>query len=268
MIFSDVAATVGRTPMVELARVSRGLPGRIFAKLEMRHPCGSVKDRLGLALIDDAERNGRLRSGSIIVEATGGNTGIGLAFVAAIRGYRLVLTMPETMSTERVAPLRYLGAEVVLTPGILMNDAVARAASIAAEMHGAVTLDQFANPANRGSIAKRPASKFGTIAAATSTSSFPRSAPAAPSLIGAAPHPASDRPRSKAVARWSQLVADDRRVFHRILQRAARQAGTLRTASRAACIRAQSSQPPGGVRQSYDNPCGSWRKARAQANEE
>ena len=114
----------------------------------MRNPCGSVKDRLGLALIDDAERNGRLRSGSIIVEATGGNTGIGLAFVAAIRGYRLVLTMPETMSTERVALLRYLGAEVVVTPGILMNDAVARAASIVAEMPGAVTLDQFANPAN------------------------------------------------------------------------------------------------------------------------
>jgi cysteine synthase A len=90
MIFSGVAATVGGTPMVGLARVSRGLPGRIFAKLEMRNPCGSVKDRLGLALIDDAERNGRLRSGSIIVEATGGNTGIGLAFVAAIRGYRLV----------------------------------------------------------------------------------------------------------------------------------------------------------------------------------
>jgi|HubBroStandDraft_4_1064222.scaffolds.fasta_scaffold08105_1 cysteine synthase A len=148
MIFSDVAATVGKTPMVDLARVSRGLPGRIFAKLEMRNPCGSVKDRLGLALVEDAERNGRLHPGSVIVEATGGNTGIGLAFVAAIRGYRLVLKMPETMSTERVALLRYLGAEVVLTPGILMNGAVARAVSIAAEMPGAVTLDQFSNPAN------------------------------------------------------------------------------------------------------------------------
>jgi len=185
MIFSDVAATVGRTAMVELARVSRGLPGQIFAKLEMRNPCGSVKDRLGLALIDDAERNGRLRSGSIIVEATGGNTGIGLAFVAAIRGYRLVLTMLETMSTERVALLRYLGAEVVLTPGILMNDAVARADSIAAEMPGAVTLDQLPIPQTRGSIAKRPAPKFGTILAATSTSSFPPSAPAAPSPASA-----------------------------------------------------------------------------------
>src|SRR5580692_2529351 len=137
MIFSDVAATVGKTPMVELARVYRGLPGRIFAKLEMRNPCGSVKDRLGLALVEDAERNGRLHPGSVIVEATSGNTGIGLAFVAAIRGYRLVLKMPETMSTERVALLRYLGAEVVLTPGILMNGAVARAVSIAAEMPGA-----------------------------------------------------------------------------------------------------------------------------------
>jgi cysteine synthase len=148
MVFSDLTRTVGRTPMVELARVSRDLPGRIFAKLEMRNPCGSVKDRVGLALIDDAERSGRLQPGATIVEATGGNTGIGLAFVAAIRGYRLVLTMPETMSIERVALLRYLGAEVVLTPGILMNDAVARAVAIAAEIPGAVRLDQFANPAN------------------------------------------------------------------------------------------------------------------------
>jgi cysteine synthase A len=148
MLFSDVAATVGKTPMVELARISRGLPGRIFAKLEMRNPCGSVKDRLGLALIDDAERSGRLKPGATIVEATGGKTGIGLAFVAAIRGYHLVLTMPEIMSTERVALLRYLGAEVVLTPGILMNDAVTRALAIAAEIPGAVRLDQFSNPAN------------------------------------------------------------------------------------------------------------------------
>jgi cysteine synthase A len=148
MLFSDVTATVGKTPMVELARISRGLAGRIVAKLEMRNPCGSVKDRLGLALIEDAERTGRLKPGATIVEATGGNTGIGLAFVAATRGYRLVLTMPEVMSTERVALLRYLGAEVVLTPGILMNDAVARASAIAAEISGAVLLDQFANPEN------------------------------------------------------------------------------------------------------------------------
>ena len=134
--------------MVELERFARGLPGRVVAKLEMKNPCGSVKDRLGVALIEDAERRGVLRPGATIVEATGGNTGIGLAFVAAIRGYRLILTMPETMSTERVSLLRHLGAEVVLTPGILMGDAVARAASLVAEIPGAVLLDQFRNPAN------------------------------------------------------------------------------------------------------------------------
>jgi cysteine synthase len=148
MIFLDAAATVGNTPLVELGRLARGLPGRIVAKLEMRNPCGSVKDRLGLALIEDAERRGILRPGMTLVEATGGNTGIGLAFVAAIRGYRLILTMPETMSTERVALLRHLGAEVVLTPGILMNDAVARAAQLVKEIPGAIMLDQFTNPAN------------------------------------------------------------------------------------------------------------------------
>jgi len=148
MIASDVTATVGRTPMVALARIAQGLPGRVLAKLEMRNPCGSVKDRVGVALIDDAERRGALRPGATLVEATGGNTGIGLAFVAAVRGYRLILTMPETMSTERVAVLRHFGAEVVLTPGILMGLAVARAARLLEEIPGAVLLDQFNNPAN------------------------------------------------------------------------------------------------------------------------
>jgi cysteine synthase len=112
-VVQDLLATVGHTPLVELARLSRDGFGRVFAKLEMRNPCASVKDRLGLALIEDAERRGVLRPGVTLVEPTGGNTGIGLAFVAAIRGYRLVLTMPETMPTERVALLRQLGAEVV-----------------------------------------------------------------------------------------------------------------------------------------------------------
>lgn len=114
----------------------------------MRNPLGSVKDRVAVALIDDAERRGVLRAGMTIVEATGGNTGIGLAFVAAIRGYRLVLTMPSTMSRERVALLRQLGAEVVLTPGILMTDAVTRARQLVRDIPGAVGLDQFRNPAN------------------------------------------------------------------------------------------------------------------------
>ena len=148
MIFSDVTATVGRTPMVELGRLAKGLPGRVVAKLEMRNPCGSVKDRVGVALIDNAEREGVLRPGMTLVEATGGNTGIGLAFVAAIRGYRLILTMPETMSKERVALLRHLGAEVVLTPGILMGDAVTRAAQLVREIPNSIMVDQFRNPAN------------------------------------------------------------------------------------------------------------------------
>jgi len=148
VIFSDVTATVGRTPMVELRRLAQGLPGRVVAKLEMRNPCGSVKDRLGVALIENAERQGVLRPGMTLVEATGGNTGIGLAFAAAIRGYRLILTMPETMSKERVALLRHLGAEVVLTPGILMGDAIARATQLVKEIPGSMMLDQFTNPAN------------------------------------------------------------------------------------------------------------------------
>ena len=148
MTYSDAAATVGRTPMVELGRLSSGLLGRVVAKLEMRNPAGSVKDRLAVALIEDAERRGLLRDGTTLVEPTGGNTGIGLAFVAAIRGYRVVLTMPEAMSAERVALLRHLGAVVELTPGILMSDAVARARQLVDEIPGAMMLDQFSNPAN------------------------------------------------------------------------------------------------------------------------
>ena len=148
MIHHDLTATTGKTPLVELVRLGKDLRGRVIAKLEMRNPCGSVKDRLGTALIDDAERRGALRAGMTIIEATGGNTGIGLAFAAAIRGYRLILTMPDSMSQERVALLRHLGAEIVLTPGILMGDAVARAQQLAKEIPDSILLDQFRNPAN------------------------------------------------------------------------------------------------------------------------
>ena len=148
MIHRDLTATVGRTPTVELGRVAKNLPGRVVAKLEMRNPCGSVKDRVGVALIEDAERRGVLRRGMTIVAPTGGNTGIGLAFAAAIRGYRLVLTMPETMSKEKVALLRQLGAEVVRTPGSLAGNAIARAQELVKEIRGAILLDQFRNPAN------------------------------------------------------------------------------------------------------------------------
>lgn len=147
-IYASAADTVGNTPLVELSRLVRGIRARIVGKLEMRNPAGSVKDRLGVALIEDAERRGVLKPGMTIVEATGGNTGIGLAFAAAIRGYRLILAMPDAMSKERVALLRQYGAEIVLAPGILMADAVTRAREITASTPGAINLDQFSNPAN------------------------------------------------------------------------------------------------------------------------
>ena len=148
MIYSDLTQTIGRTPLVELARLGAGLPSRIVAKLDMRNPCGSVKDRLGTALIEDAEASGRLKPGMVLIEATGGNTGIGLALAAAVKGYRLILTMPESMSKERVALLEFLGAEVHLTPGILMTDAVAMARRMANELPNGLLIDQFNNPAN------------------------------------------------------------------------------------------------------------------------
>jgi cysteine synthase A len=148
MILNDASEAVGRTPLAHLRRFATGLPGRLVSTLEMLSPCGSVKDRLGVALIEDAERRGRLRPGMTVLEATGGNPGIGLAFAAAIKGYRLVLTMPESMSTERVALRRQLGAQVELTAGIFMGDAVAKARAIAEDTPGSVLLDQFRNPAN------------------------------------------------------------------------------------------------------------------------
>jgi cysteine synthase A len=139
---------VGGNPLVEFSRLCHGLNARIVGKLEMRNPAGSLKDRLGIALTEDAERRGVLNPGMTIVEATGGNTGIGLAFAAAIRDYRLIVAMPGSMSNERVALLRQYGAEIVLTPGILMAQAVARAKDITARTPGAINLDQFSNPAN------------------------------------------------------------------------------------------------------------------------
>jgi len=148
MIFEDITAASGRTPLVRLRKISEGLSCVLAAKLESRNPTGSVKDRLAVALVNDAEKRGVLKPGGTIVEATSGNTGIGLAFVAAARRYRLMLTMPETMSQERRAFLGLLGARVVLTPGSLMRPAVDKARDLLAEIPGAVSLDQFRNPAN------------------------------------------------------------------------------------------------------------------------
>jgi cysteine synthase A len=147
MTFADVVASIGRTPLIELRRLDAA-GARIFVKMESRNPCGSVKDRVGAALIEDAEQRGVLKPGATLVEPTSGNTGIALAFVAAARGYRLTLTMPEHISRERVAFLRMLGAEIVFTPGSLMREAVRKAEEIVAKQPDAVMLQQFRNPAN------------------------------------------------------------------------------------------------------------------------
>ncbi len=148
-ILPSVSSTIGRTPLVQLNRLAAGLPGRVLVKMESHNPLGSVKDRIGLAMIEDAEQRGALRPGGTIIEPTSGNTGIALAFVAAAKGYRLVLCMPESMSMERRHILRVLGAELILTPTEKgMPGAVARAESLLAETPGAFMPMQFRNPAN------------------------------------------------------------------------------------------------------------------------
>lgn len=147
-VFEGIRAMIGKTPLVRLSRIGQGLSGVLLAKIESRNPGGSVKDRIGLAMIEDAEQRGLLGEGAVLVEPTSGNTGIALAMVAAAKGYRLILTMPESMSAERVALLKAFGAEVVRTPGTLMVQAVERAKQIARETKGAVMLQQFENPAN------------------------------------------------------------------------------------------------------------------------
>ena len=146
-IFNDVSALVGRTPLVRINRLTEGSDATVAAKLEFYNPANSVKDRIGVSMIDAAEASGQLTPGGTIVEATSGNTGISLAMVGAARGYRVVLTMPDTMSKERRAVLRAFGAELVLTPGAEgMKGAVAKAEEIGAT-EGAVLVRQFENQA-------------------------------------------------------------------------------------------------------------------------
>src|SRR6185312_15521476 len=129
MLYRGVHATIGRTPLVELRRIGeKGV--RLLGKMELRNPGGSIKDRIAAAMVEDAERRGALRPGGTIIEATSGNTGIALAFVAATKGYTLQVTMPERMSKERLTLLRYLGAKVTLTPGALMREAVEKAEAL------------------------------------------------------------------------------------------------------------------------------------------
>ncbi len=147
--YSNITEAFGNTPLVRLNRVTENAGAEVYAKLEFYNPAGSVKDRIGIAIIDAAEKSGALQPGGTIVEGTSGNTGIALAFVGAARGYKVILTMPETMSIERRKLLRAYGAEIVLTEGPLgMKGAVAKAEEIAAATPGAVLAQQFANPAN------------------------------------------------------------------------------------------------------------------------
>jgi len=148
-VYNDITQTTGATPMVRLNRIAEGLHATIIAKLEMRNPLGSVKDRIGLAMIKAAEEKGFIKSDTVIVEPTSGNTGIALAFVCATRKYRLTLTMPETMSTERKKLLKHLGAELVLTPGSEgIIGAITKAKEIVSVTPNAYMPDQFGNPAN------------------------------------------------------------------------------------------------------------------------
>jgi cysteine synthase A len=149
-IYDSILQTIGRTPLVRLNKIGRDLPGRIVLKLEFFNPCASVKDRIGVSMIEALEKQGRIKPNTVLVEPTSGNTGIGLAFVAAAKGYRLVLTMPDTMSLERRRMLQAFGAELVLTEGAKgMKGAMAKADEIVASDPGRFLLvGQFSNPAN------------------------------------------------------------------------------------------------------------------------
>ena len=148
-IYDDITKTVGRTPLVRINKMARGLDVNLLVKVESFNPLSSVKDRIGVAMIEAAQRDGLLKEDSVIIEPTSGNTGIALAFVAAAKGYRLILTMPDTMSVERRHLLAILGAELVLTEGAKgMKGAIDRANELAAEIPGSFVPQQFNNPAN------------------------------------------------------------------------------------------------------------------------
>ncbi len=182
-VYTSVDKMIGGTPLLELHNLEKelGLKAKVLAKLEYFNPAGSAKDRIARAMIDEAEREGKLGPGSVIIEPTSGNTGIGLAAVAAARGYRVIIVMPETMSMERRMLMKAFGAELVLTPGSKgMTGSIEKAEELAASMPHSFIPNQFVNPVN----AKAPRS--GTTPTARWTCSWRASAPAAPSPAWAA----------------------------------------------------------------------------------
>ena len=183
--YDSVLGTVGWTPLIRLNRVAAGIRTPVFGKAEFMNPGGSVKDRIGPAIIDAAEREGQLAPGGTIVEGTSGNTGVGLALAAAIRGYRCIFTIPDKMSQEKVRLLKAFGAEVIVTPTAVPPDHpdnyVTMAKRIAEETPNAILANQFYNQANPERTTTPPVPRSGSRPRAASATSFPRPVPAAPS---------------------------------------------------------------------------------------
>ena len=181
-IADDVTKLIGNTPLVRLNRIMDGAKATVVAKLESRNPAGSVKDRIGVAMIEAAERDGKIKKDTVLLEPTSGNTGIGLAFAAAAKGIPIVLTMPETMSMERRRLLLAFGAKLVLTPGAEgMKGAIAKANQLAQEDPRYLVLQQFENPANPEIHRKTTAEEIGGTPMARSISWWPGPAPVEPS---------------------------------------------------------------------------------------